>query len=65
MMDSFDHIISKPLEAIVDETSEHSEQEKNADEPEPQAAEKNDGFIDKLVEEYECGICYELLHQPV
>jgi ribosomal protein L34E len=26
---------------------------------------KNNDFIKKLAEEHECGICYELLYQPV
>lgn len=31
----------------------------------PAADAKNEGFFKKLAEEHECGICYELLYQPV
>lgn len=31
----------------------------------PVKQDKNEEFIKKLVEEHECGICYELFHQPV
>jgi hypothetical protein len=48
-----------------DQSRERIDPQTIAESPKPKVDSINEALIKKLAEEHECGICYELLYQPV